>query len=66
MAEKPIELRTLYHLIVSAPKDPREAADETWQRESDLFMLLQEAEAKASDHPEWELRYELSGFFRVL
>jgi hypothetical protein len=55
MAEKAIQLRTLYQMIVSAPKDPREAADENWQRESYLFALLQEAEAKASDHPEWEL-----------
>jgi len=55
MAERPIQLRTLYQMIVSAPKDPREAADETWQRESFLFVLLQEAEAKAGDHPEWEL-----------
>ena len=55
MAEKPIQLRALYSMIVSAPKDAREAADGDWQRESALFALLQEAEAKARDHPEWEL-----------
>jgi hypothetical protein len=55
MANKPIQLRTLYQMIVSAPKDPRETADEHWQGESYLFALLQEAETKASNHPEWEL-----------
>jgi TraM recognition site of TraD and TraG len=55
MAERPIQLRTLYAMIVSAPKDIREAADEHWQRGSFLFSLLDQAEAKASNHPEWEL-----------
>jgi hypothetical protein len=55
MAEKPIQLRTLYSMIVSAPKDAKEAADDNWQKDSALFALLQQAEAKASDHPEWEL-----------
>ena len=55
MAEKPIQLRTLYSMIVSAPKEVREAGDDQWQKESALFALLQQAEAKASDHPEWEL-----------
>jgi hypothetical protein len=55
MAEKPIQLRTLYAMIVSAPKDTKEAADEHWQRESFLFSLLEQAEARASSHPEWEL-----------
>jgi hypothetical protein len=55
MAQRPIQLRTLYSMIVSAPKDAREAADDNWQRESDLFALLQRAEAKARNHPEWEL-----------
>ena len=55
MAEEPIQLRSLYSMIVSAPKDSRETADENWQRESFLFALLQQAEAKARDHPEWEL-----------
>jgi TraM recognition site of TraD and TraG len=55
MAEEPIQLRSLYSMIVSAPKDSREAADENWQRESFLFALLQHAEAKARHHPEWEL-----------
>jgi hypothetical protein len=34
MAEKPIQLRTLYAMIVSAPKEIKESADEHWQRES--------------------------------
>jgi TraM recognition site of TraD and TraG len=55
MSEKPIQLRTLYSMIVSAPKDAKEAADDNWQKESALFALLQQAEAKAIDHPEWEL-----------
>jgi hypothetical protein len=55
MAERPIQLRTLYSMIVSAPKDVRETADNSWQQESALFALLQQAEAKACDHPEWEL-----------
>ena len=55
MAEKPIQLRTLYSMIVSAPKEVREAGDDQWQKESALFALLQQAEARASDHPEWEL-----------
>src|ERR1700758_5666766 len=55
LAKESIQLRTLYSMIVSAPKDPREAADEHWQRESYLFALLQQAEAKAWNHPEWEL-----------
>src|SRR5271166_3881881 len=55
VAQRPIQLRTLYSMIVSAPKDAREAADDNWQRESDLFALLQRAEAKARNHPEWEL-----------
>jgi hypothetical protein len=42
-------------MIVSAPKDVRETADNSWQQESALFALLQQAEAKACDHPEWEL-----------
>src|SRR5580704_10228984 len=42
MAERPIQLRTLYSMIQSAPKDAREAADDNWQSQSDLFTLLQQ------------------------
>src|SRR5271165_5059231 len=55
MAERPIQLRTLYSMIQSAPKDAREAADDNWQSQSDLFTLLQQSEEKARSHPEWEL-----------
>ena len=46
MAEKPIQLRTLYSMIVSAPKDAREAADDNWQRESALFALAATGRSK--------------------
>ncbi len=48
MAEEPIQLRSLYSMIVSAPKDPRETADENWQRESFLFALLRSKGSRSS------------------
>src|SRR6516164_9389221 len=55
MAKKPIQLRTLYQMLVSAPKDLREVSDPHWMKESMLFSILKEAESRASAHPEWEM-----------
>jgi hypothetical protein len=55
LADESIQLRTLYEMIVSAPRDPQQVSLGTWQRDSYLFQLLCRAEQKASPHPEWEL-----------
>ena len=55
LAERPIQLRTLYKMLVSAPKDLREVSDPHWMKESMLFSILKEAESRASAHPEWEM-----------
>ena len=55
LAEESIQLRTLYQMIVSAPKDPQQVCSTDWQRDSYLFQLLCQAEHKAGQHPEWEL-----------
>ena len=55
LAEESIQLRTLYQMIVSAPRDPQQVSSTDWQRDSYLFQLLCRAEHKAGQHPEWEL-----------
>jgi hypothetical protein len=50
-----IQLRTLYRMIVSAPRNADQVRSTEWQSRSYLFQLLARAESKASSHPEWEL-----------
>jgi hypothetical protein len=66
MAEKPIQLRTLYSMIVSAPKDAKEAADDNWQKESALFALLgSKPQRKQPIIPEWEVDHQNYGMQRT-
>jgi hypothetical protein len=55
LAGEPIQLRTLYDMIVSAPKEPQQASSQDWQRKSFLFGLLEKAHQTAANHPEWKL-----------
>jgi type IV secretory pathway TraG/TraD family ATPase VirD4 len=55
LAQAPIQLRTLYEMIVSAPKEPRQTTSPDWQKQSFLFGLLEQAHRTASSHPEWKL-----------
>jgi type IV secretory pathway TraG/TraD family ATPase VirD4 len=55
LAGEPIQLRSLYEMIVSAPKDRDQAQSSDWQSNSFLFGLLERANETASDHPEWKL-----------
>src|SRR5580698_3431322 len=55
LAKAPIQLRTLYEMIVSAPKEPQQVRSPDWQRQSYLFSLLEQAHRTASNHPEWKL-----------
>jgi hypothetical protein len=55
MADEAIQLRTLYRMIVDAPGNPEQTKDPSWQKRSCLFRLLEGAEAKVTDHLEWEL-----------
>jgi hypothetical protein len=55
LAGEPIQLRTLYDMIVSAPKEPQQASSGDWQRKSFLFGLLEKAHQTAVNHPEWKL-----------
>jgi TraM recognition site of TraD and TraG len=55
LAGEPIQLRTLYDMIVSAPKEPQQASSGDWQRKSFLFGLLEKAHPIAVKHPEWKL-----------
>jgi hypothetical protein len=48
-----IQLRTLYKMIVSAPKDPSQVLSPDWKQDSFLYKLLERAEQK-SNHSEWE------------
>jgi hypothetical protein len=55
LAEESIQLRTLYQMIISAPRDAQQVSSSDWQKKSYLFGLVCRAEQKASRHPEWEL-----------
>jgi hypothetical protein len=55
LAKAPIQLRTLYEMIVSAPKEPQQVRSPDWQKQSCLFGLLEQAHQTASNHPEWKL-----------
>ena len=55
LSKESIQLRTLYQMIVSAPKDAQQAASPDWRKSSYLFNLLEHAERLARNHPEWEL-----------
>jgi len=55
LAEQSIQLRTLYQMIVAAPKHPDEIKSLEWQRDNLLFELLERAYANGRDNPEWEL-----------
>ena len=54
LAGEPIQLRTLYQLIVDAPQSAEQAASEKWQASSFLFSLLCRAEDKEGSHPEFQ------------
>ena len=54
LANESIQLRTLYEMIVSAPKDAQQVTSEDWRKQSYLFNLLEGAERLASKHPEWK------------
>jgi len=53
LAAEPVQLRTLYEMIVAAPQSAEQAASEKWQSESFLFSLLCRAEDKNGSHPEF-------------
>lgn len=55
LASEPIQLRSLYEMIVSAPKDREQAASADWQNSSFLFKLLERGNQTAGNHPEWKL-----------
>ena len=55
LAGEPIQLRALYDMIVSAPKEPQQASSQDWQRKSFSFGLLEKAHQTAVNHPEWKL-----------
>ena len=55
LAGEPIQLRTLYEMMVSAPKELQQASSGDWQRKSFLFGLLEKAHQTAVNHPEWKL-----------
>lgn len=55
LASEPIQLRSLYEMIVSAPKNAEQAASADWQDKSFLFSLLERANNVAASHPEWKL-----------
>jgi hypothetical protein len=40
LAGEPIQLRALYDMIVSAPKEPQQASSQDWQRKSFSFGFL--------------------------
>ena len=54
LANESIQLRTLYEMIVSAPKDAQQVTSEDWRKQSYLFNLLERAERLASKHPQWK------------
>jgi hypothetical protein len=54
LAKQSIQLRTLYEMIVSAPKEPHQVASPEWRKASYLCQLLDRAEHLASGHPEWK------------
>src|SRR5208282_1599720 len=54
LVDEPIQLRTLYRMIVDSPQSAEHAASEKWQSESFLFGLLVRAEEKNGQHPEFE------------
>src|SRR6516164_2528101 len=54
LANDSIQLRTLYEMIVSAPKDAQQVTSEDWRKQSYLYNLLEGAERLASKHPEWK------------
>jgi hypothetical protein len=47
LAKESIQLRVLYEMIVSAPKDPQQVASSDWRKQSYLFSLLERAERLA-------------------
>jgi hypothetical protein len=55
LAKQSIQLRTLYQMIVAAPKHPEEIKSLEWQRDNLLFDLLDRAYANGRENPEWEL-----------
>src|ERR1700758_1069432 len=54
LAKESIQLRTLYEMIVSAPKDAQQVISQDWRKQSYVFNLLERAERLASNHPEWK------------
>ena len=54
LAKESIHLRTLYEMIVSAPKDAQQVISGDWRKQSYVFNLLERAERLASSHPEWK------------
>ena len=63
LAQESIQLRTLYQLIVSSPRDPQQVSSRDWQSQSYLYGLLQRAESKIGQHrEEWDL---ITNYFLV-
>lgn len=54
MAEKPIELRTLYAMIRDVAQTTNQLDSPTWQKRSALWKMLLDAERISGTHPEWE------------
>jgi hypothetical protein len=55
LANQPIELRSIYNLIDSAPRTAEEFKDRSWREKSYLFQLLTEAHKINGDHDEFGL-----------
>jgi TraM recognition site of TraD and TraG len=47
LANRPVRVRSLYEMILSAPKYPEEVVSTSWQKDSWLFELLRLAESAA-------------------
>lgn len=54
MAGEPIKIRTLYRMIMDAPREITQTRSPEWQRESMVFKLLQKVEKNSSNRSELE------------
>jgi type IV secretory pathway TraG/TraD family ATPase VirD4 len=53
LAGEPVQLRTLYQLIVDAPRSEDQTRNATWKQNSLVWSLLTACEKKAGSHPEY-------------
>ena len=55
LAERPIEIRSLYDLIASSPRTLEQAKSADWRARSELYNLLKAASKFNGEHPELTL-----------